>query len=220
MSTDTLLSRGPLLVPDVKGVARSHPRHPLTRRRNARMTRGLAGRLWRLAQVEGSPDLADRCLRFADRLSRCALNEIGWRCGIVLCPRCARRTAIRYRGRVIASFFKAPVPLAFVTLTTPHEDLRHGLACLTRTFGRFRRRAVWAKTFGRGMAFVEFDFSARTRSRWNVHLHAVVIVCGPLPRSRALGEEWRECLAGSGATGSADCQRVELRGVIHRRHRG
>lgn len=220
MSTD-LVFRHLTVLPVVKGGASSHraPGHHLLR--DATMTRQLAARFARIgSHPETSREIADRCTYVATRLLRCAANTVGWCCESVVCPGCSARKAIDYRTRVEKDFLAIDLPLAFVTLTTPHEDLDVGLACIKHGFGRLRRRRVWGAAFARGTAFIEIDLCPGRSLTWNVHLHAVVVARGNLPSSSTLGGEWRACLASRGATGRADCQPVTKRGVTHRRPRG
>lgn len=220
MSTDALFAEPALFFPDVKGVA-SSPVVRVHRPRNATTTLAVAARFEALTRSAEVPESsADGLTRLSARLRRCATDSAGWRCGSVLCPRCARRMARRYSSRVADAFLRSSAQLAFITLTAPHNDLAGGLSLLKRAFAQLRRRAVWAKALGRGMAFVEMDLTGRSRISWNVHLHAIVVLHGNLPGTVAVGAAWRECLAPFGTTGSADCKRVNRRSVAHRRHHG
>jgi hypothetical protein len=159
------------------------------------ITFSLAQRLLALAPAFGAggdgwarPILA----RAAYRLSTCARGEQrqdGTRCGAAYCPRCARQRGAAYRRRLdermhdrVAMGF-ALHGFALLTLTIAANCPAAGRAALGRAFSRFLRRRGVRRIVGGGEAHVHVEPARGTEGdRWNVHLHAVVELRGPLDR--------------------------------------
>lgn len=187
-----------------KGVTTSQPpRRRHVRPRSSVITRKMARRLDRLAEHASNPESADWYRRFAERMERCATNQDGWRCGAVLCPRCSRRTAIRYRKRV-ENLLDEPNAAAMVTLTVGTDELGAGLRTLKQAYAALRRRSAWKRTVCRGIAGIEAKPGEEHADLWNVHLHAVVLLWAPASDGSAwLGDLWTTVLEKFRVYGSA-----------------
>lgn len=184
--------------------------------RNAVLSRKMAQRLDRLAELDPDRGNAAHFRKLSECVSRCATDETGWRCDKVVCPRCARRKAIRNRRRV-DKLLDEPSPAAFVTLNVGTDDLQAGLRILKDGYARLRRRRVWERAVRCGIAGVEVKVSDGHADVWNVHLHALVLLRAPLESPSWLDELWEAVLEKLGAYGSAKWMPVVLRRVPVRR---
>lgn len=140
--------------------------------------------------------------------------DVGFFCGIRLCPGCAWRESIRNAERV-ASISGALADqgrvMLMVTLTVPNvgaEDLRRTVQHINRSWIRLLKRqryAVWADSIRK----LEITYN-RTRDDYHPHLHCIVYV----PKSyfgkryisqQQLLQDWRE------VTGQPEITQVDVR---------
>lgn len=211
-----------LLVSGSMGGTKSQASPRTHRPRNSEMTREFSKRLRGLAERAADPWLRSRFAELGDRLQRCAVNEDGWRCDTVLCPRCSRKRAIKRRKQVEALLDQSG-DAAFMTLTVGSTALDDGLRLLRRAFGRLRRRAIWIQSVLHGVAGIEVKAAGDHADIWNVHLHAVVFLhtknrySSPSLRgeraSSLLEAHWQSVLAKLNSYGSSDWRCVVTRRV-------
>lgn len=149
--------------------------------------------------------------------------DVGFFCGIRLCPGCAWRESIRNAERV-ASISGALADqgrvMLMVTLTVPNvgaEDLRRTVQHINRSWIRLLKRqryAVWADSIRK----LEITYN-RTRDDYHPHLHCIVYV----PKSyygkryisqQQLLQDWREVTGTPGIT-QVDVRRCRDRGTTN-----
>jgi hypothetical protein len=158
------------------------------------VTASLARRLLALAETV-SPDQAweRQTIGHAGwRLSRCAdagKRQTGWRCGASYCPRCARQRARTYGKRLSVRLRERSVEpasrhgFALLTVTVAAYSPTDGYLALRRTWQRFARRKVVRAVLAGGEGHIQAEPARGAQGeRWNVHLHAIVELAGPLGR--------------------------------------
>jgi hypothetical protein len=169
------------------------------------------------AEQVARPDLARRMARAASMLERCAERE-GWRCGLVICPRCQRRAAVRYRRRLEARLRSPGASFALLTATVAGDDLRLCERTLVRALSALRRRRAWQRAVVGGEQHLQAEpcrpGSAR---RWNVHVHAVLERRpGAGLAKTALADVWASLIAPSGLPGRLDLRPIAAHWAISR----
>lgn len=150
--------------------------------------------------------------------------DVGFFCGIRLCPGCAWRESIRNAERV-ASISGALADqgrvMLMVTLTVPNvgaEDLRRTVQHINRSWIRLLKRqryAVWADSIRK----LEITYNRRTDT-YHPHLHCIVYVRPGYFKGKSyisrdqLLQDWREVTGIPGIT-QVDVRRCRDRGTTN-----
>lgn len=184
-------------------------------------TRQLADRLDAIAYAMSPGPERAKLWRLSDRLHKCIARDAAGhyanpRCGQSICPRCQRRTAIRFNKRLTAFIASVPASrLRFLRLSvipeldTPDEGYR----ILTESLHWLRHRAVWYRAVEAGLQHIELAATDGDSARlWNVHAHLVVLLfVGAQLDADELSAGWTAATAKHYATGSLHLvQRVRL----------
>jgi hypothetical protein len=148
-----------------------------------------------------SEELADRMLGSSDShvrkrgrtIARCASNGRGRRCGTSLCPRCARRMAMRRRRAVERAILERRGAVIFATLTVRAPSIARGrteLVGQASAFAGLRRRESWDPVMA---ARGQVEAVPSVNGGWCVHAHVLLSVCGDV-QVDAIKTDWSELL--------------------------